>query len=62
MSKLWILLSVVAQLFLMALFFMKHSSPALIRTEPQGHDEKKKRYNKTCCNGNMPALPLSDDM
>ena len=37
---------------------MKHSSPALIRTEPRSHAEKKKS-NKTCCNQNLLALPLS---
>ena len=46
--------------------FMKHSSAALIQTELRGHAEKKKKEkkksNKTCCNGNMPALPLSDDL
>ena len=42
-------------------FLMKDSSPALIRTEPRGH-AKKKKSNKTCCNQNMPALPLSDDL
>ena len=41
--------------------FMKHSSPALIRTELRGHAEKKKS-NKTCSNQNMPALLLSDDL
>ena len=41
--------------------FMKHSSPALIRTEPRGHAGKKKS-NKIRCNQNMPALPLSDDL
>ena len=41
--------------------FMNHSTPALIRTEPRDHAEKKKS-NKTCCNQNMPALPLTDDL
>ena len=33
----------------------------VIRSEPRG-PTKKKKYNKTCCNQNMPALPLSDDL
>ena len=40
MSLLRILLAIVGQLVVMTLF-MKHSSPALIRTEPRGHAEKK---------------------
>ena len=40
---------------------MKYSSPALIQTEPRSHAEKKK-YIKTCCNQNLPAIPLSDDL
>ena len=40
---------------------MKHSSLALIRSELRGHAEKK-TADKTCCNQNMPALPLSDDL
>ena len=42
-------------------FLMKDPSPALIRTEPRGH-AKKKKSNTTCCNQNIPALPLSDDL
>ena len=41
--------------------FMKHSSSTLVRTGPRDHAEKKKS-NKTCCNQNMPAPPLSDDL
>ena len=47
--------------FSLWLSFMKHSSPALIRTKPRGHAEKKKS-NKTCCNQNMSVLPLPDDL
>ena len=60
MSKLWILFSVVAQLVVTDLF-MKHSSPALIPTEPRGHAGIKES-NKTRCNQNMAALPFSDDL
>ena len=40
---------------------MKHSSPALIPTEPRGHAGIKES-NKTRCNQNMAALPFSDDL
>ena len=43
MSKRWILFAVVAQLVVMAIY-MKHSSPALIRTEPRDHAEKKNLF------------------
>ena len=33
----------------------------VIQSEPWGHVEKKE-WNKTSCNQNMPALPLSDDL
>ena len=32
----------------------------VIQSEPRGHAEKKNLT--TCCNQNMPALPLSDDL
>ena len=32
----------------------------VIRSEPQGYAEKKNLI--TCCNQNIPALPLSDDL
>ena len=60
MSLVWILLAVVSQFVVMAIFF-KDSSAALIRTEPRGPN-KKKKSNKTCCNQNLPVLPLSDDL
>ena len=42
MSWLWILLSVVSQLVVISgSRFMKHTSPALIRTEPRGHAGKR---------------------
>ena len=40
MSLVWILLAVVSQFVVMAIFF-KDSSPALIRTEPRGPNKKK---------------------
>ena len=49
------------QLTLWLWLLMKHSNPALIQTETRSHAEKKK-FNKTCCNQNLPAIPLSDEL
>ena len=60
MSYLWILLAYSSACD-HGYFLIKDSSPGLIRTEPRGH-AKKKKSNKTCCNQNMPASPLLDDL
>ena len=61
MSLVWILLAVVALLMAMSWVFFYEGFQSCSDLEPRG-PTKKKKTNKTCCNQNMPALPLSDDL